>query len=105
MNKDIERRRSPRLDHCGDYFLYPGTRDAVPCELRNISVTGACITAESALRLDQIVELHICRTKDLPLRCQVVWVRAKEFGLSFMLDTPESFNNISYIMNNEIPPR
>ncbi|MGL4369130.1 MAG: hypothetical protein ACRCUT_05585, partial [Spirochaetota bacterium] len=57
---------------------------------------------ESALKMDQIVELHICRNRDLPLRSQVVWIRSGEYGLSFMLDTPEAFSNISYIMNNEL---
>ena len=96
-----ERRKTPRLDRCGDYLLYPETRDAIPCELKNISVTGACIATGSQLKIDQIVELHICRNRDLPLRSQVVWIKTGEYGLSFLLDSPEAFSNISFIMNNE----
>jgi hypothetical protein len=100
-----ERRNNPRIEKCGDYFLYPKTREEVPCVLKNISVTGACIFPSRPLQMDQVVELHICRTRDLSLKSQVVWENSGEYGLSFLLDSPEDFNNISFIMNNELHSR
>ena len=52
--------------------------------------------------MGQEIELHVCRSKDLPLKAQVVWIKGQEYGVSFLLDTTEAFANISYIMNNEI---
>ena len=98
-----ERRTSPRIERCGDYFMLPATREEVPCVLKNISVTGACIFSSEPLQLNEVVVLHVCRAKDLSLKSQVVWEKCGEYGLSFLLDTPEDFNAISFIMNNEHP--
>lgn len=97
-----ERRESPRIDRCGDYFLLPATREEVPCVLKNISVTGACIFSSEPLKMDEVVVLHVCRSKDFSLKSQVVWEHCGEYGLSFLLDTAEDFNAISFIMNNEL---
>jgi len=100
--KGMERRQNPRIDRCGDYYLSPDSKEAVPCVLKNISVTGACISASEQLKMNEVVDLHVCRTRDFLLRSLVVWENAGEYGLSFLLDTPESFSNISFIMNNEL---
>jgi hypothetical protein len=101
-NTNKERRSSPRIDRCGEYFVHPGRIQQEPCILKNISVTGACIVTDASLVMDQLVDLHICRSRDLSLKSQVVWIEGNEYGLSFLLDTPESFNTISFIMNNEL---
>jgi hypothetical protein len=98
--KTNERRNSPRTHECSDYFLMPGTERAEPFILKNISVTGACIVTDIPLTVHQILDVHICRNRDLKLRSQVVWIKGNEYGLSFMLDTEESFKAISFIMNN-----
>lgn len=105
MEKNSERRQHKRIIHCGDYYVASGRTGKVTCELRNISPTGACILSNARLNKGQEIELHICRNKDLPLRAQVVWINEKEYGVSFLLDTVESFDNISYIINNEIITR
>jgi hypothetical protein len=102
MNINNDRRLHTRIDHCGDYYIATGKIGKVGCELRNISPTGACIISGIGLNKGQEIELHICRNKDIPLRAQVVWIKDKEYGVSFLLDTAESFNNISYIINNVI---
>ena len=102
LHKTSERRQNQRVEKCGDYLIYPEKKKQYPCVLKNISVTGACVLSDLVLSLDQIIELHICRDRDLALRSQVVWIRNSEYGLSFMLDTPESFKTISFIINNEI---
>lgn len=103
MSHGEERRTSPRIEKCGDYFMLPATREEVPCVLKNISVTGACIFSSEPLQLNEMVVLHVCRAKDLSLKSQVVWEKCGEYGLSFLLDTPEDFSAISFIMNNEHP--
>lgn len=102
MIKGTERRKSPRNEKCGDYFLAPHSKEAVPFVLRNISVTGACISSTAQLKINEIVELHICRAKDMSLKSLVVWGKNTEYGLSFLLDTPEEFSTISFIINNEL---
>jgi hypothetical protein len=102
IQQNTDRRKYPRIDHCGDYYIAQDIRQKVICELRNISVTGACIISDVVLKQDEFIELHVCRSRDIPLRAQVVWIRDNEYGISFLLDTKESFDNISYIMNNEI---
>lgn len=101
QDKIQDRRVSPRSHDCSDYLLMPGTGHTEPFILKNISVTGACIVTDVSLSVNQILNLHICRNRDLELRSQVVWIKGKEYGLSFMLDTEESFNAISFIMNNK----
>jgi hypothetical protein len=97
-----DRRKNPRIDHCGDYYIAPTTHERVTCLLQNISVTGACISSDILLKMGQEIELHVCRSRDLPLKAQVVWIKGQEYGVSFLLDTTEAFANISYIINNEI---
>jgi hypothetical protein len=98
-NKD--RRRSPRIEECSDYLFSPATGRADSFVLKNISATGACIETDMTLAVDQILDLHICRNRDLELKSQVVWIKGREYGLSFMLDTEESFSAISFIMNTK----
>jgi hypothetical protein len=97
-----ERRINDRRECYDDYLIHPDKKEQYPCVLKNISVTGACVISDLEMSIDQIIELHICRNRDLTLRSQVVWIKKSEYGLSFMLDTPESFNTISFIINNEI---
>ena len=83
MTHGEERRTSPRIERCGDYFMLPATREEVPCVLKNISVTGACIFSSEPLQMNEVVVLHVCRAKDLSLKSQVVWEKCGEYGLSF----------------------
>jgi hypothetical protein len=97
------RRHNERIYCADDYFFSPIEKDKkVNCTLKNISATGACITTEYPIEPDQYLTLHLCRDKDIPLDAIVVWKDDNDYGLSFSLDSQEQFENISYIMNNNI---
>lgn len=97
----MERRLSKRFDVSGDYLFYPEkTNNRIICKLDNISITGACILTEAKIKIDDVIQLHIRGAQDKFLKSKVVWKIDNQFGLLFMLDTEEEFNNISFIMNN-----
>ncbi|MFW5808220.1 MAG: PilZ domain-containing protein [Spirochaetota bacterium] len=99
----IDRRENDRIDCADDYFLSPKEKGVkVRCILNNISVTGACIRTDYPIEPDEYLTLHLCREKDIPLHAKVVWKEEDKFGLSFLLDTQQEFENISYIINNRI---
>lgn len=95
-----DRRKHIRACHERDYCVILGKNETITCDLKNISATGACVIPNALLRQGERVELHICRNVDLAMNAEVVWVREDECGLSFILDTSESFQTISFIMNN-----
>lgn len=95
-------RRGGSRSYCDeDYFFSSNNRDSkIQCRLKNISPTGACILTEHPIRVDETIVLHLCRDRDVPLDSKVVWKEGDEYGLLFLLDSIESFENISYIINN-----
>lgn len=99
MNKD--RRKDERIICNYDYIHTARSLNAdFECKLKNISITGACIMTDAPLLLNESIVLHICRDKDIPMNGKIVWEKDGTFGISFNLDSSESFENISYIMNN-----
>ncbi len=96
-----ERRENKRIDCSDNYFFSPKEKGVkVNCSLKNISVTGACIKTDYPIENNDYLTLHLCREKDIPLHAKVVWKEEDMYGLSFLLDTQEEFENISYIINN-----
>ncbi|MCP4134969.1 MAG: PilZ domain-containing protein [bacterium] len=99
--KADERRRDERVDLNKDYYYLPGdSNHEHECVVKNISITGACITAHDKLNADEILFLNIRASKEIVLKAKVVWRTDAEYGLLFLLDTSEEFENISFIMNN-----
>lgn len=96
-----ERRKAERIHVVRDYCYYPGEkRKKFPCTAMNISVTGVCIESGKKLTQDDIVFIHIECGKDVAFKSVVVWEMSGTYGLRFMLETNEDFDNISYVMNN-----
>jgi len=96
-----ERRIKDRIECHGDYIVYGSSREKrISCELKNISVTGACVETKHLLGKDETIELHLCKGEDISLSAKVVWRDNEKYGLVFLLDTAEEFEHISYIMNN-----
>lgn len=96
-----ERRKSNRLAVNRDYYIIPGDGNMRHrCTVKNISVTGACISSARLLAEKDVIHLHITGPRDSVFRSEVVWKREGEYGILFLLDTPSDFDTISYIMNN-----
>jgi len=96
-----ERRIKDRIECHGDYIVYGNSfENRISCELKNISVTGACVEMQHVLKRDDKIVLHLCKGDDISLSAKVVWRDDKKYGLVFLLDTAEEFEHISYIMNN-----
>lgn len=95
-----ERRQNKRYDVPGDYYYYQGSEeDKIKCRLKNISATGACISSEETIKIDDIIFLHIGGTKNVEIKSKAVWKIDDQYGLQFMLDSSKEFDNIAYIMN------
>jgi hypothetical protein len=98
-----ERRKSQRISSEGDYYCLPeNIKVKIRCNLKNISITGACIDTAKILKKDDIVFLHIGRTGNLYLKSKVVWKIEDSYGLLFFLETSQDFTTISYLINNEM---
>ncbi len=98
-----ERRKSERFDIGRDYYYYPTNREKMrACTLLNISATGACIVSQEPLKNEAVIFLHIASSRDIVLKSRVVWQHEGQYGLQFFLDTGEDFENISFILNNEL---
>ncbi len=96
-----ERRGGERVSCQGDYIAYgKSSRKKIDCELKNISVTGACVETAHPLKEKETIVLHLCKGGDITLSARVVWRQNNKYGLVFLLDTPEEFEHISYVMNN-----
>ncbi len=96
-----DKRSNNRVNFTGEY-LY-STRSAgnkVDCNLKNISVTGACIATNVPLDHDENVILHICRGKDMSFPGKVVWKDEDVYGIIFNMNHPDEFENISFILNS-----
>ena len=95
-----ERRKTKRLDLSGDYFYYFGNKKVIiDCNLKNISVTGACITSNRTINKDDIIFLHVRGADNMVLKSKAVWKIDNQYGLLFLLDSSHEFDKISYIMN------
>lgn len=97
MERRINRRFSLKDNY---YYVKEKSRKKIPCLLENISITGACIISESPLTANDIIMLHFPMPREINIKSQIVWEKTTEYGLLFVLDTSEDFENISYIMNN-----
>ncbi|MBP7583648.1 MAG: PilZ domain-containing protein [Spirochaetes bacterium] len=96
-----ERRKSNRIAVDRDYYLIPGDeKTRHRCTVKNISVTGACITSTRLLAPEDIIYLHITGPRDSVVKSEVVWNSGGMYGILFLLDTPSDFDTISFIMNN-----
>lgn len=96
-----ERRRSNRLAVDRDYYIIPGSGSRRHrCTVKNISVTGACISSIKLLEKGNIIYLHITGPRDSLFKSEVVWSREGVYGILFHLDAAADFDNISFIMNN-----
>ena len=98
-----ERRENERISLSRDYFFFPGKeKKKIECMLKNVSITGACIFSKVNIKKDDIIYLHIRGSKEIVLKSKVVWKIGDQYGLLFILDTSQDFDNISYIMNFEL---
>jgi len=96
-----ERRKSNRIAVDRDYYLIPGDgKTRHRCTVKNISVTGACISSTRLLAAKDIIYLHITGPRDSVVKSEVVWNSGGMYGILFLLDTPSDFDTISFIMNN-----
>jgi hypothetical protein len=102
MNDRFSERRSSKRFPCSYNYISTSSTlgRKIACTLHNISVTGACIISDTPLQTDELITLHVCDEKDIPFRAKVVWQRFKTYGLLFLLESSEDFDNISYVMNN-----
>ena len=48
-----------------------------------------------------VVCIKCGRSKDIELKSKVIWKIENQYGLLFIMETSEDFENISYIINNE----
>ena len=95
-----EKRKTKRFEISGDYFFFPADkRKKIKCELENISETGACISSDARIKKDEIIYLHIKGSRNILLKSRNVWKIDDQYGLLFLLDTSQEFENISYIIN------
>lgn len=98
-----ERRKGKRIGLTGDYFFTPDNREIrMICAVKNLSVTGACISSVHELAHGQVIYIHIRGKKDIILKAKVAWKLDTQYGLSFLLETSQDFTNISYIVNYEL---
>ena len=98
-----EKRKNKRVVISEEYFYYPREKNKkIKCKLKNISITGACITSKENIKNEEIIFLHIHGTEDMSLKSKAVWKIKDQYGLQFLLDTTSEFEKISYIMNNII---
>ena len=96
-----DKRQNGRIECSGEYLYSTHTAgNRVECSLKNISVTGACISTGALLDNQEKVILHICRGKDMSFSGKVVWRNKDTYGISFDMDSEEEFSDISFIMNN-----
>lgn len=97
-----DRRKDERFLLGGDYYYYPGnSKDKFDCMVKNISVTGSCIVSGNAIVKNEIIFLHIGCGRNIELKSQVMWKQDSRYGLMFLLENSDDFDNISYIINNE----
>ncbi len=96
-----ERRQQKRVSLFRDYCYYPeNRRKRFSCSTKNISITGACIISDTKLNINDIVNIRIMSDRETVFKSRVVWELEGTYGLQFLLETNEDFDNISYIMNN-----
>ena len=60
----------------------PG-RDAVECQVMDISANGAKIIPAMPSQVPDRFELALTKSDDKPRRCEVVWRRGKMIGVQF----------------------
>lgn len=95
-----ERRKNKRFPLDKDYYFYPANRSKVyTCKVRNVSASGACIISKKNLTPHDIIFLHITGTRGAQFKSEVIWAQDGLYGLSFLLENSEDFDNISYVMN------
>ena len=95
-----ERRNNKRYDISGDYYYYQGFEDEkINCNLKNISATGACISSDKIINIDDVVYLNIRGTEGLEIKAKAVWQIENQYGLQFLLDSSKEFDNVAYVMN------
>ncbi|MDY6935665.1 MAG: PilZ domain-containing protein [Spirochaetota bacterium] len=98
-----ERRKNERISVTRDYYYFPGEENnKIECMLKNISITGSCILSKNNINKNDIIFLHIGGKKEIVLQAKVVWKMGDQYGLLFLLDNSQDFDNISYIMNYEL---
>jgi hypothetical protein len=96
-----ERRQHDRVDVEQNYFCLPDNmKRKIRCNLKNISVTGACISSRKMLNKDDVVLLHVKGLRNSYLKSRVVWKIEDNYGLLFFLETSQDFSSISFIINN-----
>jgi len=97
-----DRRNSERINARNDYICFPGkNNEKISCTLKNISSSGACLVSDIHLKNNEIIFLTISGSKDVILKSKVLWKIKNEYGLLFILNSSQDFENISHVMNNE----
>ncbi|HOF34192.1 MAG TPA: PilZ domain-containing protein [Spirochaetota bacterium] len=95
-----EKRSSSRYYSDGDFIHTSRTASgSVSCVLKNISATGACILADIPIEIGEKVFLHVNRGEATSLRGKVVWQNDNEYGIEFLLESSDDFEQISNIVN------
>jgi len=55
---------------------------AVPCEITDVSGTGACLTTKNVRSIPD--EFHLRLNADLMRKCRVVWRKKAQVGIEFV---------------------
>lgn len=92
--------RVPCFHDCYYYVINKGEHKKHKFNLKNISVTGACIETRSKLENEEVIKIHICRDFEMFFTAQVIWRRSNTYGISLILESNEDLKNISYVLNN-----
>ena len=75
-----ERRASPRMRMLKSGKIFLGSR-GVPCTIRSISNTGACLQVQTTYGIPSIFELAIAEGERRT--CKIVWLDSMRLGVQF----------------------
>jgi hypothetical protein len=75
-----ERRRSPRMRMLKSGKIFLGSR-GVPCTIRSISNTGACLQVQTTYGIPSIFEPAIADGERRA--CKIVWLDSTRLGVQF----------------------
>jgi hypothetical protein len=75
-----ERRASPRMRMLKSGKIFLGGR-GVPCTIRSISNTGACLQVQTTYGIPSIFELAIAEGERRT--CKIVWLDSTRLGVQF----------------------
>ena len=97
----LNKRQSERIEIFRSYFfICKKENNKHNCFVKNISITGACITSPKKIASKDMIYLHLVSEKDTVLKAEVAWNIDSEYGIRFLLEDNIDFEKISFVMNN-----